>query len=135
MTLKELIIKYRHEHNLSQRRFAEKCSLSNGYISMVEKGINPNTRQPITPTLPVYKKLANGMNMTLNELFASIDDENVYIAGNIKDPPNRNEKSPDKTGGNLTEGEKHLLELFRKIPENEQSMVIDMIAAALNSRK
>lgn len=37
MTLGEFIRKYRSEHDLSQRQFALKCGLSNGYISMLEK--------------------------------------------------------------------------------------------------
>ncbi len=74
MTLKDLIIKYRTEKGLSQRQFALSCSLSNGYIAMLEKGVNPKTQQPITPTLPVLKKLAKGMNMSLTELFVTADD-------------------------------------------------------------
>ena len=34
---------------------------------------------------------------------------------------------------NLSEGEKALLELFRKVPENKQEMVIQMIQIALNT--
>ncbi len=74
MTLRDLITKYRAEHELSQRQFANHCALSNGYIAMLEKGINPKTQQPITPTLPVLKKLAKGMNMSLAELFVAADD-------------------------------------------------------------
>ena len=37
MTLSELIVSYRNENNLSQRKFAELCDLSNGYISMLER--------------------------------------------------------------------------------------------------
>jgi transcriptional regulator with XRE-family HTH domain len=33
----------------------------------------------------------------------------------------------------LTEGEKMLLELFRKVPENQQQMVLQMISAALKT--
>lgn len=39
------------------------------------------------------------------------------------------EKSPDKI--TLTEGEKALLELFNKIPESQQPLVLQMIRAAL----
>jgi len=48
MTLVEIIIKYRTEHNLSQRAFAERCGVSNGYISMLEMNRNPSTEAPIT---------------------------------------------------------------------------------------
>ena len=61
MTLKDLIAEYRNEHGLSQRQFATACGLSNGYISMLEKGLNPNTKLPVTPSLPKLKQLASGM--------------------------------------------------------------------------
>lgn len=80
MTLRELIKKYRQEHNLSQRQFATNCSLSNGYISMLERGLNPKTKQPVAPTLAALKKLAEGMCMTLTDLFAVVDDIPVDLA-------------------------------------------------------
>ena len=42
-------------------------------------------------------------------------------------------KSPDKQ--ELTEGEKALLELFRKVPKEKQELVLQMIQAALNASK
>lgn len=79
MTLKDLIINYRNDHNLSQRQFATQCDLSNGYISMLEKEINPSTGEKITPTLSALNKLATGMRMSLNELFSIVDDMDVDI--------------------------------------------------------
>lgn len=79
MTLIELIQQYRTEHDMSQRQFATECGLSNGYISMLERGTNPKTGQPITPTLVAFKKLAAGMHMSVNELFSKIDDMPVVI--------------------------------------------------------
>lgn len=43
------------------------------------------------------------------------------------------EKSPSKP--ELTEGEEALLELFRKVPEGQQELVLQMIRAALNASK
>lgn len=79
MTLKDLVIKYRADNELSQRQFALQCGLSNGYISMLEKGINPSTGAKITPTLPALSKLATGMHTTLNELFTLVDDMDVDV--------------------------------------------------------
>ena len=80
MTLGDYIAKYRAEHGFSQRKFAEMCGLSNGYISMLEKGFNPNTNKPIVPSLPQLKKLADGMNTTVMQLFDSVDDMPVDIS-------------------------------------------------------
>ena len=79
MTLKDLVIKYRADNGLSQRQFALQCGLSNGYISMLEKGINPSTGAKITPTIQALNKLAAGMHTTLNELFTLVDDMDVDV--------------------------------------------------------
>ena len=44
MTIGKIIKNYREEKNMSQRQFARKCKLSNGYIAMLERGINPKTK-------------------------------------------------------------------------------------------
>lgn len=79
MTLKDLIAEYRNEHGLSQRQFATACGLSNGYISMLENGLNPNTKLPVTPSLPKLKQLASGMGMTLTDLLVKVDDMPVEL--------------------------------------------------------
>ena len=79
MTLSELIIEYRNEHGISQRQLANTCGLSNGYISMLEKGLNPSTGLPVTPTLPKLKQLATGMGMTLTDLMVKVDDMPIEI--------------------------------------------------------
>lgn len=80
MKLGDLIIQYRTTHGLSQRKFADICGLSNGYISMIERGFNPKTKKPITPTLPQLKKLADGMNSTIMDIFESVDDMPIDIS-------------------------------------------------------
>ena len=83
MKLGDLIRSYRESHDMSQRQFALRCDLSNGYISILEKGINPNTQRPVTPTIPQLKKLADGMGISLSELFEQVDDMPVDFASNI----------------------------------------------------
>ena len=83
MLLGDLIRDYRDSHGLSQRQFASQCNLSNGYISILEKGLNPSTGKPVTPTLPQLKKLADGMGMTLTELFEKADDMPVDLPANV----------------------------------------------------
>ena len=83
MKLGDLIRSYRESHDISQRQFALRCDLSNGYISILERGINPNTQKPVTPTIPQLKKLADGMGITLSELFDSVDDMPIDFGSNI----------------------------------------------------
>lgn len=79
MNLNDYIVEYRKAHGLSQRQFAERCGVSNGYISMLEKGINPKTGLPITCSIDMLKKLASGMGTTLNTLFAEVDDMPISL--------------------------------------------------------
>lgn len=83
MNLGDLIRNYREEHSLSQRQFADICDLSNGYISILEKGSNPNTGKPVTPTIPQLKKLASGLGMTMSEMLELVDDMPVDIVGTV----------------------------------------------------
>ena len=45
------------------------------------------------------------------------------------------EKKDSPTEPQLTEGEKMLLDLFNRVPEDQQQMVLQMIRAALGSRE
>lgn len=84
MTLSELIIEYRHDHGLSQRQMAAQCSLSTGYISLIEKETNPQTGKPMVPSLTVLNKLAKGMGITLDKLLSVCDDMPVDISATEK---------------------------------------------------
>lgn len=79
MKLSEIIKKYRENHDLSQRQLGAQCGLSTGYISLIEKEINPQTGKPMIPSLPVMNKLSIGMGLTLDELLAMCDDMDVSL--------------------------------------------------------
>ena len=71
MKLSDFIIQFRREHNLSARKFALMCGLSNAYISLIE---NENTK---SPTLDAIKKIANAVNMDVDELIKMLDDDTL----------------------------------------------------------
>lgn len=85
MTLSEAIKIYRTDHDLSQRQFANACGLSNGYIAMIEREVNPSTGEPIKPTIAALKKIANGMGISMGDLFAMVDDIGVSLADELPD--------------------------------------------------
>lgn len=85
MTLSEFMKGYREEHGLSQRQFANKCGLSNGYIAMLERGVNPSTGEPITPSILALKKIATGMATTMAVLFSKVDDIPVDMGADLPD--------------------------------------------------
>ena len=61
----------------------------------------------------------------LEKIAAAIGSSSVILMGWEK------EKTPDET--DLTEGEKSLIELFRKVPKDRQDLVLQMIEAALKT--
>lgn len=84
MTIGDLIAKYRSEHNnMSQRKFALKCGLSNAYISMIEKNYNMQTGKPPEISPEAMKAIATAMDMTMDELARSVDpDTKIYFRVN-----------------------------------------------------
>lgn len=82
MKLSEIIIKYRKEHGLSQRQLSSQCDLSTGYISLIEREVNPQTGKVMVPSLPVLNKLAKGMGMMIDDLL-SMCDVYSYRGGNM----------------------------------------------------
>ena len=73
MTLGDIIRSYRETNNITLGEFATTCSLSKGYISMLENNINPRNNKPISPTLPSMAKVASGMGIDLDTLLNMLD--------------------------------------------------------------
>lgn len=87
MTLGECIKEYRDRHDMSQRQFAEECGLSNAYISILEKNINPKTGEAPVPTYGVYKKIADAMGISTQELMERATDSFVSIGSRLSVDP------------------------------------------------
>lgn len=83
MKLGEIIKEYREKTGMSQRQFATACKISNGYISMLENGINPKTQEPITPSIFALKDIAAAMHVPLHDLMASCDDMPVEMPTSV----------------------------------------------------
>lgn len=79
MKLSEIVKQYREEHGLSQRDFAKHCGLSNVAVSNLERELN-SYKNPYTPSFETVAKVANGMGMSVHELFMQIDDVEVYVS-------------------------------------------------------
>lgn len=109
MKLSAIIADYRESMQISQREFARRCDLSNSYISFLEKDTNPKTGRPMVPTLVQYKKIATGMNMTVQQLFEMLDDDAPVDLNSPCDVL----RSPCSSFGYLSEDEQALLSAFR----------------------
>ena len=81
MTLGEYIRSYRDQNGLSQRKFADRCgdALTHGYVAMLEKGINPKTGKKLTPSIEVYKAIADVTGVTLDELILLLDSSEPVV--------------------------------------------------------
>lgn len=75
MKLGDLIIQYRKENKLSQREFSRRCGLSNSIISIIEKGVNPQTGKPSLPDMATYNKIASAMGISMQTLFTKLGND------------------------------------------------------------
>ena len=77
MTLGEFIKKYREEHGLSIRSFASLVGMSPQAVLNIETGIGSNGK-PMTSTMKTYKKIAEGVGMSVQELLNILND-NIIV--------------------------------------------------------
>jgi transcriptional regulator with XRE-family HTH domain len=71
MGIGDVIRKYRKEHGLSLREFAEKAGLSHSYIDKLESGKDPLTGKPVMPTMRTIEMIAKAMGVTVEQLMAA----------------------------------------------------------------
>lgn len=85
MELKTFINSYRTEHHLTMEQFAKSASLSKGYISMLEKGYNPQTGKKIIPSISALNNIAIATGTDLDHLLKIIDDIEVSLDSPAQD--------------------------------------------------
>ena len=114
MRLAEKIKDYRQKNGISQRDFAAKAHLSNGYLSQLEAEKSRNTGRPIVPTLTALNGIALAMGTTIDALLAELDDMPVDISNNRKNM-------------SLSEEEATLIEAFRDAPIELKDAVFRLV--------
>lgn len=120
MTLGKVIQKYREDNHLSQRQFAMKCGISNGYISMIEKNENPSTGKPLTVSLPILKSIAAAMHLSVDELMRLADGDTLISMNTDK-----NEQQGEPVY--LKHGEVRILAKgFDRMPEEERKKALNL---------
>ncbi len=83
MKLGEVIKEFRTRNKLSMQEFADRCGLSKGFISMLEKGQHPQSKRPLVPSLETLSKVATGMGTDLDTFVSVLDlDSIVSVNGN-----------------------------------------------------
>lgn len=100
------------ERGVTGKQVMSECGLSKNSFS--------NWRSAHAPSKTAVKVLADYFGVSVEYLTGVTDERDK------KSPP------PDD-GSGLNESEQKLIELFHKVPEDKQKMVIDMIRVALES--
>lgn len=75
MKIGEWLKLYREQHNLSMQALADLCGFSKAYINVLEKGINPKTGKPISPTMQTFEKIARGTKTDVDTLLKILDGD------------------------------------------------------------
>lgn len=120
MELKTFINSYRTEHNLTMEQFAKLASLSKGYISMLEKGYNPQTGKKIIPSISALNNIAIATGTDLDHLLKIIDDIEVSLDSPAQDMIISNPQ------------EEQLITGYRKLTEANQQELLAYLDMKLN---
>ena len=132
MTLSDFVKEYRKEHDLSQRQFAAICGLSNGYISMLERNLNPKTGLPLTPSLPALKKISTAMGMSLGDLLTAVDDMPIDLLSDISEDCANELSALTKEGGPMDDMDIALTTLILQLSPEKKAEALHYLPYLAN---
>lgn len=84
MYIGEIIKEYRTRHEMSQRAFASKTTLSPSYINTLEKIYNPKTGKPYSVTTDVADEIASAMGISIEELLSKLTGNQEFTLNTSK---------------------------------------------------
>lgn len=116
MSLEEILRQYRESEDLSMQEFADRCGLSKGYISMLEKGRHPQNSRPLVPSINTIRHLADGMNISVDALLSAIDADTIVSINN---------PAPDHDEFELTYNEQQLIRNYRDLNQEGKEKLLD----------
>lgn len=106
----------RQERNVSAKELAECLGINKSTIHRYETGELKGIKHP------VLQAIADYLNVNPDYLIGATDNKHTV-------------KEAEELMANITDGEKMLLELFRRVPVESQQMVLDMIRIALKQNQ
>lgn len=124
MHIGQIISNYLQENQMSQRQFAKKCDLSNGYISMLINNVNNKTGKPLIPSLSALLSISKGLGMSFDELCEKYEDLEVDLSVAKQLPV------ATKSNGRVDE----FVELFGKLTSEQQALIISQIKGILSNQ-
>lgn len=114
---------HREQANLSKKEFADLLGVDETTITDLESGSAALKKDMLYKICDVLHLIPSNIIPRDDEEFT--EDEEYLLS-------RREKESPDQL--TLSEGEKMLLDLFRRIPEENRAMVLEMIRAAVNTQ-
>ena len=117
MKLGEWLKEYRMEHGLSMQSFADACGFSKAYVSMLEKGVNPTTNKPVSPTMQTFEKIAKATSQDVDTLLKILDDEQLITIKPFK----------------LDEQKTELINGYDKLNDEGQKMLLGILSSLQQS--
>lgn len=64
---------------MTMQDLAAACGFSKAYIGMLEKGKNPTTGKPVSPTIQTLDKIAKATGQDIDSLLKYLDDDQPVI--------------------------------------------------------
>ena len=89
MYIGEIIKEYRAKHKLSQRAFASMANVTAAYVSALENIYNPRNNKPYSVTTEKARDIANGMNMSVDELLSKLNKNQEFEINIAEKQPSR----------------------------------------------
>ena len=77
MTLGDIIKDYRDTNGITMEAVAQACGITKGYVSMLEKNINPKTGKAIKPTIETILSVCKGLHLDVNDVFSKFDKDYI----------------------------------------------------------
>lgn len=94
MKLSDVLKNYREKHQISQREMARRCNVSHSLINLIEKGENPQTGKAMSQDMGTYKKIADGMGISVQSLFETLGSDAAVQITPVKKPLVKKGKRP-----------------------------------------
>ena len=103
MDFKDILFYWRNKKNISKYRLSELTGISESHLRSLENGIK-------LPNYTTIVKLADALDLSLSEFFNTGGNDKFY----------------------LSDKDKRLIELFRRMPQDKGDLLIEYVEKALD---
>lgn len=119
MKLGKWLREYRHAHGMTMNDMADACGFSKSYVNLLEKGINPTTQKPVSPTMQTLEKIARATGQDVDSLLKILNDKQQVTI--------------NSTLFNVSEEEKKLIDNYRELNIEGRNILWGVIKSLCNT--